>query len=119
MTPLELATLFHETYERLAPDFGYTTRPETRAFNPETPNGRLMVAVCAEIMGKLRPQVVFVDGDDWQGLYINGRLIEEGHHIHLDDLLKHLGIDGEVICPDDAWLTERGGLPMDLAEVRE
>lgn len=46
---LALARLFHETYERLAPQFGYTTRPETREFDPESPNGKLMTAVCAAI----------------------------------------------------------------------
>lgn len=47
---LALAIRFHETYERLAPSFGYETRKETRAFDPTTPNGRLMVAVCAELL---------------------------------------------------------------------
>jgi hypothetical protein len=47
---LALAEQFHDTYERLAPTFGYETRPETREFNPESPNGRLMVAVCKEII---------------------------------------------------------------------
>ena len=28
MPPLELAMLFHEAYERLAPSFGYGTREE-------------------------------------------------------------------------------------------
>lgn len=50
MTALELATLFHDTYERRAPEFGYTTRPETRQFDPTTPNGRLMIAVCGRIL---------------------------------------------------------------------
>jgi hypothetical protein len=54
MTPRELANLFHETYERLAPGFGYQTRPETRQFDPESPNGRLMIAVCGEILQTLR-----------------------------------------------------------------
>lgn len=39
----------HEIYERLALDFGYETREETRDFDPNTPNGKLMMAVCAEI----------------------------------------------------------------------
>jgi hypothetical protein len=52
--PLDLARLFHETYERLAPSFGYTTRPETRHFNPDSPNGRLMIAACEEILKHLR-----------------------------------------------------------------
>ena len=49
---LALAEQFHNTYERLAPSFGYETRPETREFNPQTPNGRLMVAVCREIIAQ-------------------------------------------------------------------
>jgi len=44
-----LARQFHETYERLAPSFGYVTREETREFNPTSPNGKLMIAVCAAI----------------------------------------------------------------------
>lgn len=53
MSPGEkLARLFHETYERLAPSFGYETRTETRQFDPTTPNGSLMIAVCAELSGR-------------------------------------------------------------------
>jgi hypothetical protein len=44
-----LARRFHETYERLAPSFGYETRADTRQFDPASSNGRLMVAVCSEI----------------------------------------------------------------------
>ena len=53
MTDLDLAILFHETYERLAPEYDYETRKETRAFDPDTPNGQLMQAVCGEIMDRL------------------------------------------------------------------
>ncbi len=45
----QLARQFHEIYERLAPKFGYETRLDTRAFDPESKNGQLMLAVCAEI----------------------------------------------------------------------
>ena len=45
-----LAQQFHETYERLAPQFGYETKKETRQFQEDTPNGRLMIAVCQEIL---------------------------------------------------------------------
>lgn len=47
---LKLAKLFHETYERLAPQFGYETRPETRQFDPQSTNGLLMTAVCKEVL---------------------------------------------------------------------
>ncbi len=42
-----LAENFHNAYERLAPEYGYETREETREFDPDSPNGRLMIAVCA------------------------------------------------------------------------
>ena len=45
----KLAILFHDTYERLAPAFGYETRNDTKIFNPNSPNGKLMIAVCKEI----------------------------------------------------------------------
>lgn len=47
---MELAIRFHEAYERLAPRYKYETKPETREFDPQTPNGRLMIAVCREII---------------------------------------------------------------------
>jgi predicted protein tyrosine phosphatase len=53
MSPIELAYEFHETYERLAPNFGYETREDTKEFDPETPNGKLMTAVCGEILTHL------------------------------------------------------------------
>jgi hypothetical protein len=49
-----LARDFHETYERLAPSFGYETRKETRQFDPSTPNGCLMIAVCSALLRKLQ-----------------------------------------------------------------
>lgn len=45
-----LAEFFHSTYERLAPQFGYETRTETRRFDPESANGKLMIVVCAEVL---------------------------------------------------------------------
>lgn len=41
-----LARRFHEFYEQSAPAFGYETKKETKDFNPESPNGRLMAWVC-------------------------------------------------------------------------
>jgi len=50
--PEDVARLFHETYERLAPDFGYETRRESAVPWEDVPeqNKRLMVAVAAEIL---------------------------------------------------------------------
>ena len=52
--PLELAKAFHDEYERLAPQFGYETRPETRKFYEESANGKLMIAVCERLLARLR-----------------------------------------------------------------
>ena len=43
------ARKFHKTYEQLAPQFGYETRKDTREFNPDSPNGQLMVAVMLRV----------------------------------------------------------------------
>lgn len=44
-----LARQLHDLYEELAPFFGYETRPDTKAFDPDSPNGRLMIAVCGRL----------------------------------------------------------------------
>lgn len=55
-TPIELpsdeqlAILFHNKYEELAPKFGYETRMETKEFKKDSNNGKLMIAVCREIL---------------------------------------------------------------------
>lgn len=48
----ELARRFHETYERLAPSFGYETREASRKEWADVPdrNKRLMIAVCGELL---------------------------------------------------------------------
>ena len=45
-----LARRFHEFYEQSAPAFGYKTKEETKEFDPESPNGRLMAWVCFQIV---------------------------------------------------------------------
>lgn len=44
------AKQFHDEYERLAAQFHYTTRADTRAFDPASPNGQLMIAVCKVVI---------------------------------------------------------------------
>lgn len=55
VTPEELARHFHETYERLAPNYQYKTRRETAVPWDELPesNRQLMIAVSAEILALL------------------------------------------------------------------
>jgi hypothetical protein len=44
-----IARVFHNSYERLAPEHGYETREETKEFDHNSPNGNLMVAVVEDI----------------------------------------------------------------------
>lgn len=53
---VEVAKAFHEAYEQLAPSFGYETRKETRAFDPESANGRLMIAVCTLVGNRIQKE---------------------------------------------------------------
>lgn len=48
-----LARFFHETYEALAPSFGYITKESTKNYDAESPNGRLMEAVAKKVLEAL------------------------------------------------------------------
>lgn len=65
ITAEELAKLFHETYERLAPEFGYKTRPESATGWDQVPdnNKRLMVATAEVVLTALYDE----HGLPWNG----------------------------------------------------
>ena len=76
-------------------------------------------------MAKAPTAVVLVDGDDWVGVYRDGKLIREGHLSPSDikasyEDKKHgdMGISVSEIVPDLDWLMERGNLPSLLSEVK-
>jgi hypothetical protein len=55
VTAEELARLFHDTYERLAPEFGYRTREDSAVPWEDVPaaNKALMVATCEHVLAEL------------------------------------------------------------------
>ena len=57
MNAEQLAKMFHETYEDLAPDFGYGTRTDSRKPWCDVPekNRNLMIAVAGKILPVLTP----------------------------------------------------------------
>ena len=83
MNPLQLAIMFHETYERLAPSFGYETREDTKKFDENSKNGRLMVAVCGEILSAVENQ---------QGAWMRCPLC--GGLEMVDGKCRNCGVDG-------------------------
>jgi hypothetical protein len=67
MNAEELAKFFHDTYEELAPNYGYTTRKssaEPWSDVPE-PNKSLMIAVAEKVLEKLKLEagITWSDGD--------------------------------------------------------
>lgn len=119
MNPNELARLFHETYERLAPQFNYVTRLESRKSWDEvahTPNGRLMLEVCAVVLNTLTRghgggiEYININND---GVYVlspaRPRSDHEANQRLLDsDLSQHKG----------QWIAVRDGKLLGAADER-
>ncbi|HJY98116.1 MAG TPA: hypothetical protein VJ227_00145 [Patescibacteria group bacterium] len=66
--------------------------------------------------------ITLVYGEDWEGLYVDGRLYTQDHRISVTDVfdvLSSLGIKikAEQIECDYEWLEEKGGFPTDIADV--
>lgn len=53
----EYTLKFHKYYERLAPNYGYETRKDTKEFDFNSNNGKLMYATVSEIISPLLQKV--------------------------------------------------------------
>ena len=62
--------------------------------------------------------IVHVQGDDWEGCYVDGKLFSEGHHINWLYVLRQLGHDTSQIEANYEWLNEIGNLPENLSDVQ-
>ena len=73
-------------------------------------------------------KITLVNGDDWEGIYIDNELMMENHSLHLGRTLKLIQdkMSGRMdkiehlseIVADGEWLEERGCLPKKLDEVK-
>lgn len=109
-----LARKFHEIYERLAPSFGYETRDETKAFSPDSANGRLMIAVCGEI---LADSLEAFHAKPSAGELPTGMLPWEGGDTAPDDYQGGLVMfrDGDTAMGErDPWDWSHGHLSADI-----
>lgn len=68
--------------------------------------------------------IVFSEAGDWEGLYINGELVEEGHSLNWRRVIsKHFLRDSfyiegmEDIEVKGEWLSEEGSFPILLEEL--
>ena len=85
----QLAREAHDLYERLAPEFGYETRTDTRQFDPQSANGRLMMAVYAHIRAACRAealeeaaQVADAEAEAFGGVAVGPMATERGKLVH-------------------------------------
>lgn len=66
--------------------------------------------------------VNFVSNYDWQGLYINGILVDEGHSLNVEEVLHHLqtrhAINLKICSADEDWLNSQGSFPRDFAKIK-
>ena len=64
-------------------------------------------------------KIKFVHADDWEGLYINGKLVLEDHSLLAVDVLDAISLeDCEAYDADEDWLFTRGTLPQDFKDVK-
>lgn len=69
---------------------------------------------------------VIAVGDDWQGAYLDGFLLTQNHSVSAVELLRSM--DGyrvkegrltvKVMVYDEDWLSEVGGMPESLSDVK-
>ena len=63
-------------------------------------------------------EVTLVTSDDWEGIYLDGRLVSESHSHRTQEALRALGVEVQIVEADLEWIESVGHLPADLAKVR-
>lgn len=49
------------------------------------------------------------EGGDWVGVYLDGKLLQEGHKVNARELVIDLGYEQEYIEKSDGWFNKNGG----------
>lgn len=62
--------------------------------------------------------LTFVRASDWEGVYLDGKLLDQGHSVRSDELGKHLGYKIKSVSVDEQWLEDNSELPDGLSEVK-
>jgi len=63
-------------------------------------------------------KITIISGDDWEGLYYKGKLVDEGHSLHFENVLKKLGfyVNSEYLEEED-WETLDNHCPEKLEDI--
>lgn len=60
---------------------------------------------------------IVTNEDDWEGLYLDGKLAVQDHKLRVDDVLKALGLLADYVVCDYDWMADQSYLPSDLTDV--
>ena len=62
--------------------------------------------------------VMLVQGDDWQAVYVEGELVDQGHDIDWMYVIAELGCNTYTQNADPVWLEGQGYFPDNINEVK-
>ena len=62
--------------------------------------------------------IIVHDNVDWEGLYYNGQLLDQGNNIQLEKVLKQLGYDIKYEDITDEDMEDLGTLPQKLSDLQ-
>ena len=94
---------FHNTYEMLAPKYGYETRGDTKQLDFDSPNGKLMYATIEKIVCPIleENQQLKEEFDRVFAVYQSRKLIKKfNDEYDEEDKTKNPNRDYACICPD-------------------
>lgn len=63
-------------------------------------------------------KITIIEGDEWTGVYVNGKLKYQNDHVELKHVLKSIGIKSEVKYADLEWLGQEGVFPHNLKDCK-
>ena len=77
---LEITKKFHDTYEKLASEYTYETREDTKAFDINSNNGKLMYATVNEIVSPILKGNKILE-ENYDKIYNENCKLREEHNI--------------------------------------
>ena len=73
-----------------------------------------------KIYENIDKKLIVMRGDDWEGVYYNGKLLYQGHSIRWDELLWKLGYTVESNdIKEDHWEILGWALPENIEDVKK
>lgn len=64
-------------------------------------------------------KVDFIRSDDWEGLYIDGKCVAQGHLLDVEEVLSFLNVECTFRWLDSGYMMSLGWLPTDLKDIAE